>query len=35
VWTPRGRRDYAAFRQRLAPHLRRLNALDVNFRAEK
>jgi hexosaminidase len=35
VWTPRARRDYAAFQQRLAPHLRRLNALDVNFRPEE
>jgi hexosaminidase len=32
VWTPRERKDYANYLQRLGPHLRRLEALDVNFR---
>ena len=32
VWTPAARKDYARFRARLAPHLERLGALDVNFR---
>lgn len=32
LWTPRDRRDLADFRQRLAQHLARLNALDVNYR---
>ena len=32
VWTPKERRDYANFLERLAPHLERLRVLDVNFR---
>ena len=32
VWTPAAMKDYASFRARLATHLRRLEALDVNFR---
>jgi hexosaminidase len=32
LWTPLGRKDYADFRSRLAVHLRRLDALDVNYR---
>jgi hexosaminidase len=32
VWTPRERKDFADFRDRLATHLRRLDALDVNYR---
>jgi len=32
VWTPRERKDYAAFTARLAAHAERLRALDVNFR---
>jgi N-acetyl-beta-hexosaminidase len=32
VWTPASARDYADFRARLETHLRRLKALDVNFR---
>ena len=32
VWTPAASKDYADFRARLATHLRRLQALDVNFR---
>jgi hexosaminidase len=32
VWTPRERRNYSNFLDRLAPHLHRLRALDVNFR---
>ncbi len=34
VWTPRARRDLADFRVRLATHLRRLDALGVNYRPE-
>ena len=33
AWTPPALRDLEGFRQRLAPHLDRLRALDVNFRA--
>ncbi len=32
VWSPREARDYSNFRGRLETHLRRLEALDVNFR---
>ena len=32
VWTPAAMKDYANFRARLTTHLRRLEALDVNFR---
>lgn len=32
VWTPAARKDYGSFITRLAPHLDRLRALDVNFR---
>jgi hexosaminidase len=32
VWTPRERKDYANYLQRLKQHLRRLEALDVAFR---
>ena len=32
VWTPKDRKDYAGFLVRLAPHLERLRALDVNHR---
>ncbi len=32
VWTPTARKDYADYRTRLDVHLRRLGALDVNFR---
>ncbi len=32
AWTPRPLRDYADFRMRLATHLKRLAALDVNYR---
>ena len=32
VWTPSSRKDYADYRARLDTHLRRLTALDVNFR---
>ena len=32
VWSPRELRDWASFRARLAPHLARLEALDVRFR---
>jgi hexosaminidase len=32
VWTPAAMKDYASFRARLTTHLRRLEALDVNFR---
>jgi hexosaminidase len=32
VWTPRGRRDLADFRARLATHLGRLDVLDVGYR---
>jgi hexosaminidase len=31
VWTPRERKDYADFRERLDVHLRRLDALDVSY----
>ncbi len=32
TWTPREGRDFADFRRRLVAHLRRLDALDVNYR---
>jgi hexosaminidase len=32
VWSPREARNYAAFLERLAPHLERLRVLDVNHR---
>jgi hypothetical protein len=32
VWSPRNARDYAAFLERLCPHLERLKVLDVNHR---
>jgi len=32
VWTPKDRKDYTGFLVRLAPHLERLRALDVNHR---
>ena len=32
TWTPRDGRDVADFRRRLVAHLRRLDALDVNYR---
>ena len=32
VWTPKERKDYAGFLVRLAAHLERLRALDVNYR---
>jgi hexosaminidase len=32
VWSPKAARDYPGFLARLAPHLERLRALDVNFR---
>jgi hexosaminidase len=32
LWTPLGRKDYTDFLARLAVHLRRLDALDVNYR---
>ena len=32
VWTPREGKDFADFRRRLGAHLRRLDALDVNYR---
>ena len=32
VWTPPGRKDYKDFRTRLVTHLKRLEALDVQFR---
>ncbi len=32
VWTPKERKNYADYLQRLEPHLKRLTALDVNFR---
>jgi hexosaminidase len=32
LWTPLARKDYADFRARLNVHLRRLDALDVNYR---
>jgi hexosaminidase len=32
VWTPKDRKNYADYLARLAPHLQRLRALDVNFR---
>jgi hexosaminidase len=34
VWTPRERKDLPSFRARLARHLARLEALDVNYRRE-
>jgi hexosaminidase len=32
LWTPKERKDYADFRSRLDTHLKRLDALDVNYR---
>ena len=32
LWTPRERKDFASFQQRLPRHLARLDALDVNYR---
>ena len=32
LWTPVARKDYPDFLRRLDPHLRRLDALDVNYR---
>ncbi|HEY0931913.1 MAG TPA: beta-N-acetylhexosaminidase [Gemmatimonas sp.] len=32
VWTPRERRNFSEFLQRLPAHLKRLDALDVNYR---
>ena len=32
VWTPKDRKDYASFLDRLSAHLDRLRALDVNYR---
>ena len=32
VWTPKEKKDYANFLDRLREHLTRLQALDVNFR---
>jgi hexosaminidase len=32
VWTPKERKDYADYLRRLEPHLRRLTALDVDYR---
>jgi hexosaminidase len=32
VWTPKDRKNYPDFLERLKPHLQRLQALDVNFR---
>jgi hexosaminidase len=32
VWTPAERKDYQEFLSRLAVHLERLDALDVNYR---
>ena len=32
LWTPRERKDFANFQQRLAHHFARLDALDVNYR---
>jgi hexosaminidase len=34
VWTPAERKDLASFRVRLARHLARLDALDVNYRRD-
>ncbi len=34
MWTPEERRDYADFLRRLQVHLKRLDALDVNYRRE-
>jgi len=33
TWGPRGGRDYAEFKRRLAVHVTRLEALDVNYRS--
>jgi hexosaminidase len=33
LWTPKDRRDYSDFMARLPIHLRRLDILDVNYRA--
>jgi hexosaminidase len=35
VWTPAERKDLASFHDRLAHHLARLDALDVNYRRER
>lgn len=35
VWTPRPLRDLDSFRARLVPHLRRLEALDVDYRGRR
>jgi hexosaminidase len=32
VWTPKEKKDYSDYLQRLEAHLRRLSVLDVNFR---
>jgi hexosaminidase len=32
VWTPKEQKEYSEFLQRLAAHLERLDALDVNYR---
>ncbi len=32
VWTPKDRKNYPDYIERLTPHLRRLQALDVNYR---
>jgi hexosaminidase len=32
TWTPRDKKDYAEFRQRLPNHVQRLSILDVNYR---
>jgi len=34
MWTPENRRDYGDFLRRLQVHLKRLDALDVNYRAD-
>ncbi|HEX9610842.1 MAG TPA: beta-N-acetylhexosaminidase [Gemmatimonadales bacterium] len=34
VWTPRARKDFAAFTARLGRHLERLSILDVNYRPQ-
>jgi len=32
IWTRKDRRDFGDFMQRMGPHLKRLDALDVNYR---
>lgn len=32
TWTPRDKKDYAEFLERLSKHLQRLAILDVNYR---